>query len=165
MKTLDVESINKKAPYRVWAISDKDYSFQTDYGVLCTIGFMHDYTLWEEGAYQLIINNENQKASPRDANLKETVLAIVEAFFEANPSILLYLCETGDGKQAMCNRLFLHWFHEYQYKDRYFLKTVEITAEGVNNFAALIVQYSNPDLTTIIRDFDNMISLLQMKPE
>lgn len=165
MKALNVERINARSPYQVWAESETEYFLQTAHGVLYNIGFMHDYTLWEEGAYQLIIHNENAKASPRDAKLKQTIFCIIEEFFIVNPAILLYICETGDGRQAMRSRLFLHWFREYKYKNLYFMKSVEIMAEGVDNFAAIFVQRSHPDLVHIIHDFDEMISVLQNKPE
>lgn len=77
---------------------------------------MDDDTIWESGAYQFIIVNENNTPSPNDLKLRETIFCIIEDFFKANPEILLYLCETGDGKQASRNRLFIRWFREYAQK-------------------------------------------------
>lgn len=111
MNTLDISAINTNAPYSVWNV-DEYYFFRTKYGALYKIGFMPDDTIWDENAYQFLIVNENNTTSPNDAHLKETVFCIIEGFFKANPSILLYLCETGDGKQASRNRLFIRWFKE-----------------------------------------------------
>lgn len=77
---------------------------------------MDDDTIGESGAYQFIIVNENNTPSPNDFKLHETIFCIIEDFFKANPEILLYLCETGDGKQASRNRLFIKWFREYAQK-------------------------------------------------
>ena len=91
----------------------------------------------------------------------DTITCVIEAFFEANPEILLYVCETGDGKEAMRNRLFLRWLKDYTQKEIFYVEHVEIEAEGVMNFAAIIVQKSNPCLETIIADFRSAIEELQ----
>ncbi len=43
-------------------------------------------------------NNESHRPSPNDEKLKATIFRIIEVFFAANPDILLYICETGDGR-------------------------------------------------------------------
>lgn len=165
MKLLDVSAINVSAPYTVWNVTNNYYYFKTDYGVLYKIGFMDDDTIWESGAYQFLIINENNAASPSDPKLKNTVFCIVEAFFRANPDILLYLCETGDGKQAIRNRLFMRWFKEYSSHHLFYFDTVEMQSEGVDNFAAIIVQKSNPELNAIISEFNEVVATLKDKPE
>ena len=80
---------------------------------------------------------------------------------EANPDILLYICETGDDKQRFRNRLFVRWFNNYSRRDEFVLKTAEVLDESVVNFAAMIVQRSNPRLNGILNDFDETIALLQ----
>ncbi len=161
MKELDVIQLNKKSPYMVEKRSERDYAFCTDYGVTCIVNFMDDYSVWEEGAYQFIIGNETRKKSPNDPKLRDTIAYIIESFFDANPDILLYVCETGDGKEAMRNRLFLRWLKEYAQRDLFFIEHVEIEAEGINNFAAIIVQKTNPKLNAIIDDFRSAIEEIQ----
>ena len=126
---------------------------------------MNDDTIWESGAYQFIIVNENNTPSPNDFKLRETILCIIENFFKANPEILLYLCETGDGKQTSRNRLFVRWFKEYAKKYLYYFDTVEIEADGIKNFAAIIVQKANPNLNEIVRVFNHVVNTLKDKPE
>jgi hypothetical protein len=161
MKELDTITLNKKSPYIIKKRTGCDYAFQTDYGVSCIVSFMEDYSIWEEGAYQFIIGNETQQKSPNDPKLRDTIECIIEAFFDANPDILLYVCETGDGKEAMRNRLFLRWLREYSQKDLFVVQHVEIEAEGIRNFAAIIIQKSNPHLDSIIQDFNSAIKELQ----
>lgn len=161
MVALDVSAVNMTAPYSIWAESANYYYFKTDHGVLYKVGFMDDDTIWEKGAYQFIIANENNQQSPNDSKVRETVFCVMEAFFRSNPEILLYLCETGDGKQAMRNRLFVRWFRQYANNELYYFDTVEITAEGVDNFAAIIVQKSNPQLHQIIAEFNEVVEELK----
>jgi len=164
MNPLNLSSINLVSPYTVWAADEQYYYFKTDYQAIYKIGFMDDYSIWESGAYQFLIINENGAPSPNDAKLKTTVFCVLEAFFAANPDILLYLCETGDGKQALRSRLFTRWFEEYHDNQLYYCRTVEIAdIDNVKNFAALIVQMSNPRLNEIKAEFEETIRILTEK--
>ena len=164
MKPLDLNRMNLHAPYSVWQVSEGAYGFKTDFGVLYRIMFIPDATIWESGAYEFCILNENKKPSPGDKQLRETIFCIIEEFFTMNPEILLYQCETGDNRQTMRDRLFLRWFCEYEHSDLYYIKVAEIVAENVSNFAAVIVQKNNPELKQIITDFDNFVGFFQKKP-
>ena len=163
MTPLDISAINVNAPYTVWSVGG-NYYFRTERGAIYKIGFMDDDTIWETGAYQFVIVNENGMPSPNDPLLRETIFCIIEDFFRLNPEILLYLCETGDAKQASRNRLFVRWFKEYTHNHLYYFDTVEIEADGIDNFAAIIVQKSNPLLQEIVETFNHIVSTLQDKP-
>lgn len=165
MNPLDLAYINRLAPYKVWTENGRDYLIETNYDLLFRIGFMDDYSIWPSGAYQFTINNESHRPSPNDEKLKATVFRIIEAFFTANPDILLYICETGDGRQAFRSRLFIRWFNNYAGRDAYVMLTAEVQEGKTKNFAALIVQKSNPRLEEIIAEFNETISILTNKPE
>ena len=165
MNPLDLAYINRLAPYQVWTENGRDYLVETSYDLLFRIGFMDDYSIWQSGAYQFYINNESHRPSPSDEKLKATIFRIIEAFFAANPDILLYICETGDGRQAFRSRLFVRWFNNYAGRDAYVMQTAEVQEGKTRNFAALIVQKSNPRLKEILAEFDETISILTDKPE
>lgn len=161
MNPLNLSILNEHSPYRIFLDMANSYSFVTDYGVSYQIHFMPDYSIWESGAYQFIIANANNKKSPNDKKLKETVFSVIESFFTANPSILLYICETGDGKEIMRNRLFLRWLREYDQRESFYIAHVEMEAEGINNFATMIVQRNNPRFTEIEQEFREAINELR----
>ena len=165
MNPLDLAYINRLAPYKVWTENGRDYLVETSYDLLFRIGFMDDYAIWQNGAYQFYINNESHRPSPNDEKLKATVFRIIEAFFAANPDILLYICETGDGRQAFRSRLFVRWFNNYAGRDAFVMQTAEVQEDKTRNFAALIVQKSNPRLNEILAEFDETISILTDKPQ
>ena len=164
MNPLDLAYINRLAPYKVWTENGCDYLVETNYDLLFKIGFMDDYSIWQSGAYQFYINNESHRPSPNDEKLKATVFRIIEAFFTANPDILLYICETGGGRQVFLSRLFIRWFNNYAGRDAYVLQTAEVQEGTTKNFAALIVQKSNPRLEEILAEFNETISILNQKP-
>ena len=165
MNALDLSQINRLSPYKVWTADGRDYYVETSRGQIFDIGFMDDYSIWPTGAYQFTISNQSHQPSPLDQKLRETILLIIEAFFNANPDILLYICETGDGRQTFRSRLFIRWFNTYSNRDAYVMQTAEVQEGKTKNFAALIVQKSNPRLTEILAEFDETISILTNKPE
>ena len=165
MNPLDLTRISRLSSYKVWTENGSDYNIETSRGQIFVVGFMDDYSIWQTGAYQFTISNQNRQPSPLDQRLRETILLLIEAFFSANPDILLYICETGDGRQALRSRLFVRWFNTYSERDAYVMQTVEILEGKTRNFAALIVQKSNPRLEEILSEFDETISILTNKPE
>ena len=165
MNPLDLAYINRLAPYKVWTENGRDYLVETSYDLLFKIGFMDDYSIWPSGAYQFYINNESHRPSPNDEKLKATIFRIIEAFFAANPDILLYICETGDSRKAFRSRLFVRWFNTYSNRDAYVMQTAEVQEGKTKNFAALIVQKSNPKLKEILAEFEETIRILTDKPQ
>ena len=47
----------------------------------------------------------------------------------------------------------------------YYFDTVEMQADGVENFAAIIVQKTNPKLNEIVEAFNRVVNILKEKPE
>lgn len=166
INALSVERINTVAPYKVeMDLVTGSYDFVTEYGVHITIYFDEDFMITSGISYQLIIGNANNKKSPRDNKLQITVLAIVEEFFATNQAAMLYICETGDGKQGMRSRLFTYWFSTYEYNSKYSLHTTCINdEEGIPNFAALIIRNDNPHIVEIVSEFVETAKALQQKP-
>lgn len=165
MNPLNLAYVNRLAPYKVWTENGRDYLVETNHDLLFRIGFMDDYSIWPTGAYQFTINNESHRPSPNDEKLKATIFRIIEAFFAANPDILLYICDSGDDKQELRSRLFVRWFNTYAGREAYVMEAVEIQEDDTKNFAALIAQKTNPRIKEIIAEFYETINILKNKPE
>lgn len=164
MNKLNLIQLNNQSPYEVWSESECDYFFATDYGVIYKISFGDDAPIWKSGAYTFDIQNTNHKTSPNDIKVKQTIVCIVEEFFRINNDILLYICETGDDKQAIRNRLFIRWFNEYSFQQNYILRAAEVKDGKQLNFAAIIVRRDHPDLESILQTFDETIQYFKGKP-
>ena len=78
---------------------------------------------------------------------------------------MLYITETGDGKQMFRNRLFIRWFNAYQHHDKYIIRTAEGKMDGQDNFMAVFVQKTNPNSQYVIEVFELITSLLFDKPD
>ncbi len=165
MKPLSVEHINNRAPYWVEATNEgRFFHFFTDNGIHYSVKFDKDDVLLSQEAYQLIIININNQKSPRDSKVRDTIITIIEEFFNRNNSTLLYICETGDNKQSMRSRLFDYWFSTYNRKGLFSILSSSIVDEdGVVNFATIILRNDNPHLSDIITEFSEAIQLLNEK--
>jgi hypothetical protein len=166
MKQLDIKLINSQSPYEIKKANEENFfEFFTDHDVHYSVGFMPDDSLMMSEAYHLIIVNVDNRPSPSDRKVKDTVLGIVAEFFNKNNTTLLYICDTGDGKQRQRNRLFERWFAAYNNKALYTSVTSSVIDEdGVINYATIIVRNDNPKLVEVIAEFTSTISLLSQKP-
>lgn len=166
MNPTPVDTINLTATYTVSSDQQgSEFKFSTKYGVQYSVSFMEDDSLLSRESYQLIIANVNHVKAPQDVGVRDTILAIIENFFQANNTTLLYICETGDNKQSMRNRLFQNWFSHFQNNTLYtFISSSIVDADGIINYAALIIRNDNPFLVEIVSEFTQTIQLLSEKP-
>lgn len=162
MNALNLDSINKKAPYRV--TTDAEYSylfyFYTDFGVEYEICIKANDIFVPSSAFALDIRNKNDQPSPGDPKFRQTLMAIIEEFFCKNNDVMLYVTETKDSKQASRNRLFVRWFNTYEHRDQYMLKTAEGKMDGQTNFLAIILRKDNARLQEVFEEFDETVAFL-----
>lgn len=166
MECLSLNDINRNAPYCVvWHEKSHTYRFRSRYDVVFAISFDEDEIIENIESYVFSIVNVNNVPSPRDANVRDTVMLIIENFFNVNQAALLYICESGDGKQLSRGRLFEFWFSSYRLKDEYLLMPVNIEdTDGIENVAALVVRKDNPNFINIVTEFSNTVAMLKVKP-
>ena len=165
--SLSLDVINANSEYIVRK-DDKEgtLSFVTDSSAEIFISFEKDDILQSGLVYQFGISNPKATKSPRDSKVRNTILAIIEEFFEKNKAALLYICETGDGLQQMRSRLFQYWFSIYKEKDEYlFLPQIIYDEEDNENYTALIIRRDNPQFINLVSEFTDTVNLLNGKPD
>ena len=168
MNRLSVESINIHSPYIV-GFDGKAFFFVTDNGITYRADFELDTNPFFTAYWFNLANPEHMK-SPNDVKIGQTVICIIEEFFRVNPEVLLYMCSTDGGQQAMRNRLFLRWFSSYEQQKRYAVRTSEVKGDVVDSkpiseYVALIVQRNHPDFDNIISCFDKEVAMFnEQKP-
>lgn len=155
MYCLSVEQINRISPYKVEIASDgNSLIFYTRYGLTYEIGFVEDYTFFDENTYQFFIVEKSGNRFLKDSLVKLTVWTIIEAFFQENSNVLLYVCDTSDGKQAVRDRLFDIWFNEYERREEYMHFTAKVESDSVYYFASVILRATHPQLDEIREAFE-----------
>lgn len=167
MEQLSVQKINETSPYEVqMVVAPNTYRFVTDYGVEIAISFDLDDILESGESYMFNITNVNKQRSPRDIKVRDTVISIIDNFFEVNSVALLYICETGDRKQAMRNRLFDSWFAYANSQEQYVIMVANIhDMEGLDNYAAMILRKDNPHFLEYVSEFNSTVNMFKVKPE
>lgn len=166
MRDLDISRINETAPYKVFVTRRNHYyGFITRAGVVLSVGFDEDDLISTE-SYQLVLLNGNNKPSPRDVAVRDTIFAIVSEFFRANNATMLYICEDGDGRQAMRSRLFSHWFSAFVGNGVYtMLQSSIVDRDGASNFFAIITRNDNPNFNEVMAEFTSTVRFFTHKPK
>lgn len=165
MIKFSLKRILEQAPYEL-ILSGDNFIFQTDLGIHYSINFnKEDIVLGGCETYQLIIRKIEEERSHHDPKVEETILAIVNEFFQSNLKILLYLCDTSDGREESRNRLFLSWFEKHAEKQRFTICKAHTEIEGEGIFLCIVIDNRHPDLNAITEDFEEKATLLtQDKP-
>lgn len=82
MRPLSIDAINETSAHEVSEVSKSCFQFFTDYGVHCSVEFILDDSLMSHEAYHLVIVNVNHRKSPNDIKLRDTIIAVIDEFFE-----------------------------------------------------------------------------------
>ena len=164
MNSLNIDAINIHSPYIV-GYDGKAFVFVTDNGITYRVDFELDDNPYFT-AYWFNLANPDHMKSPNDTKIAQTVICIIEEFFNQNPDVLLYMCSTDKDQQAQRARLFLRWFNGYKQQQKYAIRAAEVHGEGREEYVALIVQRTHPDIDDIISRFDSEIAMFnELKPQ
>lgn len=163
MKRLNLEIVNAKSQYQIVYINDTTYNFVTDQGIQYRIGFLDDESMTTCETFQFYIQKLTPFPSIKDEKIKPTIIAVIENFFEENASVLLYMCDTSDGRQQLRSRLFLRWFNTNAMKNKYLCKDTSIVVDDIPMYAGIIVRRDNPLLSDIEHEFDETARILSEK--
>ena len=158
MINISEEKINLRAPYRVKQIDDCVFVFRTKHGISYTAGFVADVSFYDEGVYQFFLTKTSRKKGRKDDDISETVRVIIEEFFAQEEAVMLYICDTTDGRQDARNRLFRAWFHSYIESTSYTLYTEGMVIDNVHYFSSILLRRDHPMLLQVLNKFHNFIA-------
>lgn len=164
MNELSLDRINAKASYYVTLYGRNSFRFVSDFGVKFSIDFDESFVFKTVTAYELSIVNLNNLPSPRDRKMRDTIGVILEEFFHENQVGVLYICDTGDSKQAMRSRLFLAWLDMFNAGSDYMIVSAVLEDEEQVNYAAMILRKDNPDYEAYIAEFEASAEFFNDKP-
>lgn len=166
MVRISVDNVNRVAPYKVSAARlDGFVNFTTCSGVEYLAGFEKTDVLTCAETYEFVIINVNRKKSPRDHKLRDTIMAIVIDFFTSSNNVMLYICDTGDNKQSMRDRLFGYWIEHEPHHNEFSVYSASVSDEGVTNYATLILRKDHPKKNEAVDEFMETVKLLNDKPD
>lgn len=95
---LSAENINRTSPYKVEKLNDYAFVFHTHNNVVYYVSFEEDMEIAGLDSYQFNIERKSEK-QVYDADVKDSIISIINEFFAQNNDILLYICDTSDGRE------------------------------------------------------------------
>ena len=152
---LSAEKINLRTPYRVKQVDDAVLCFTTKNGISYSVGFVHDVSIYENGVYQFFLINLSGRKGPKDENIFETIRVIIEEFFASDEAVMLYICDTTDGRQASRDRLFRAWFYAYVESASYMMYSQTMIIDKVRYFSSLLMRKNHPLQKEVLASFIN----------
>ena len=155
MIQLSAEAINTRSPYKVIKEDNNIFIFKTKYGIVYSAGFIQDTSFMENGVYQFFLINKSRKKGSKDEDIFETVKVIIEEFFTQNEAIMLYICDTADGRQESRDRLFRAWFHSYVESDSYAMFTDSMKIDNIRYVSSVLMRKNHPLLSQVLVKFHN----------
>ena len=165
MIDFSLKHILENSPYDI-TLTDVGFVFQTDLGIHYRVSFdKESMVLGGCDTYQLILQNVEHVRQSYDPKVEKTVLAIVDEFFRSNLEVLLYICDTSDGKEDVRNRLFLRWFDRNATPGRFTIRAANAKVEDENFHVAIIVENRNPKLNDITAEFEKVSAMLTNNPK
>ena len=154
---VSAEKINLRAPYRVRQVDDSVFVFVTKHDISYTVGFILDTSFMEKGVYQFFLTRTSSKKGRKDDDISETVRVIIEEFFAQEEAVMLYICDTTDGRQASRDRLFRAWFYSYIENTSFTMCTDTMTIDNIRYFSSVILRKDHPMHNLVLNKFHDFI--------
>jgi len=125
------------------------YGFITSCGIEYTIYFTQSSNFFEEypSIYPYVIEFgfcRNDKRKNSDPKIKETIVFILELYFEKNPDGMIYfVCDSADKKHCARNKIFDNWFNQIEEGSRFVKYDFMPEIKGRDFYFSLITLESN----------------------
>ena len=160
---LSLDKLNAKCPYQLIKLTDMTFAFLTDQGVHYKIGFRQDIYFMREGAYHFFINNSEGEHGSYDPKIVDVVIAVLEEFFDQEPSVMLYICDPTDNRQAARNRLYNMWYQAYAFSHQMTLFSDSVTMDGVTYYAGILMRHDHPRHDEILQAYQEFLRLFPQR--
>ena len=137
---LSADELNLRSPYRLAQINDMTFSFVTDQQIRYNVGFYKDTYFMDDGAYHFFIDNSEHEHGSYDPKILDVVTVILEEFFSQEPTVMLYICDPTDKRQAARDRLYHLWFYDYARNHEMTLFSDSVTFKKTKYYAGILLR-------------------------
>ncbi len=142
--TFSVDKLNLRSPYRLSQINNLTFRFVTDQQIHYTVGFYKDTFFMDDGAYHFFIDNNQHEHGSYDPKILDVVTVILEEFFSQEPTVMLYICDPSDDRQAARDRLYHLWFYDYARSHEMTLFSDSVTFKKTKYYAGILLRHDHP---------------------
>ena len=89
-------------------------------------------------------NDSEHEHGSYDSKILDVVTVILEEFFSQEPTVMLYICDSTDHRQAARDRLYHLWFYDYARSHEMTLYSDSVTFKQVNYYAGILMRHDHP---------------------
>lgn len=166
---LSVNNINSASPYWVIQLDDLTFRFITKNGIVYRVGFRQDPYFLGERAYHFFISNDSEVMAPKDADVFKVITCVLEEFFSQDASVMLYICDPHDHREAIRDNLYKRWFNSYPRHNELTLRAEELNFDGYIVYTGMILRNDNPDYEELLDTYKAFVmranSIYQVSPK
>lgn len=115
-----------------------------------------NHPVFNKDVYEFIVRI--QVNPPVDPLLPPTIAAIFHDFFQREGAVVVYICDSSDGRQAVRFRKFNSWYSYFEGRGTILMKIdLEFEDKDVPIYTSLILQAKHPFLPEIISAYQQLI--------
>ena len=166
---LSADRINKKSPYWVIQLDELTFRFVTRNGILYRVGFYKDQYFLGSRAFHFFIANDSEASAPKDNDVFRVITCVLEEFFRQDASVMLYICDPYDHREAIRDSLYKRWFNSYPQNRRLTLETAEINFDHYIVYTGMILRNDHPEYDELLNAYREFVkrasSLYQVQPK
>lgn len=149
-------------PYKITIAKHNYFEFRTTAGVKYACYFLsyaEYFKAYKEVALSIFSFNveviESKKRVSVDDRTGLTIVTIVKKFLEGLENAVVYVCDTGDGRELLRKRKFDLWFRKYD--DGTIIKVDgHIAVPNFNIYNAILIHKDNPKKNRFIEVFNDL---------
>ena len=138
-------------------MDDMTFRFITKNGVVYRVGFYKDPYFLGDRAYHFFISNENDVMTPKDTDVYRVITCVLEEFFSQDASVMLYICDPYDHREAIRDNLYKRWFNSYPRHDELTLKAEELSFDGYIVYTGMILRKDHPDYDELLNMYEAFV--------
>lgn len=148
-----IKELNLNCPYKVYEESNtKTYYFDTNSGIRYVSYFTdaNEYFVDFHLRHNIFTFGFEPKKNANsiikkfeDVNIRLTLIAILEKFFENKSNVLTFVSDISDFKQKARNRLFEIWKNEFDTKNEFEKYDVEIETSEETYYSSMLIHKDN----------------------
>ena len=133
------------------------FRFITKNGIVYRVGFYKDPYFLGDKAFHFFIANEKDKPAPKDVNVYKVITCVLEEFFSQEASVMLYICDPYDHREAIRDSLYKRWFESYPRRNELTLQAETLNFEGYVVYTGMILRKDNPDYESLLNSYEEFV--------
>ena len=155
---LSAEKLNQHSPYQLVQINDMAFGFVTDQHIQYKVGFYKYTYFMGDGSYLFFIDNIEHEHGTYDPKILDVVTLILEEFFNQEPTVMLYICDPTDQRQAARDRLYHLWFYDYARNHEMTLYSDSVTFKDTKYYTGILLRHDHPLHDKVLTYYQKFIS-------